>query len=127
MASNTFRSDPRRAAELALHIADYAFGCGFTAKPHLVADLVVAMQKSARAAKRWAEIYCSYPTTDKQQRLAESREKRETARINGALAGMFTPHEPPTIELGGDPRGPCARLHLPGQRGDGWGEGFAIY
>ena len=33
----------------------------------------------------------------------------------------------PAAQLGGDPPGPCARLHIPGQRGDSWGDGFAIY
>ena len=134
MASNTFRSDPRRAAELACILTQYAASVGATVKPHLLADTVAAMQKAARAAKRWAEIDCSYPTTDKQQRLAESRERRETARLNGMLAAIVehgthgaTAPNFPHVELGGDPRGPCARLHIPGQRGDGWGEGFAIY
>lgn len=130
MASNTFRSDPLRAAQLAALLAVHSAECGMIPAPHRIAATVIAMQKAARAAKRWAETECSYPTTEKQQRLAQAREARDTANITAELRAMVTVQsadKAPTIELGGDPRGPCARLHIPGQRGDGWGDGFAIY
>ena len=129
MASNTFRSDPKRAAELAVILAQHAAECGASPTPHRVATLVVDMQKAARTAKRWAENECNYPTTEEQQKRAARREERALHAINEELAAYFqgTKDSPPTIELGGDPRGPCARLHVPGQRGDGWGDGFAVY
>jgi hypothetical protein len=38
-------------------------------------------------------------------------------------------HSPPEarVKLGGDPRGRCASLLLPGVFGDGWGDGFSIF
>lgn len=139
MASNTFRSDPRRAAELACILTLYASSVGATVKPHILADTVAAMQKAARSAKRQALRPPAYPwprTVDAEAR-AYKRRDREQAKLNGMLEalrmvrhpdGSASGHgNPPTVELGGDPRGPCARLHVPGQRGDGWGEGFGIY
>jgi hypothetical protein len=34
---------------------------------------------------------------------------------------------PARVELGGDPRGACAWLKVPGLEGDGFGDGFGIY
>lgn len=146
MASNTFRSDPRRAAELACILTLYATRVGAEVKPHILADTVAAMQKAARSAKRQAEHACNYGyPTEAAEARAFKRQEREQAKLNDMLANMVradasevpiitdTKGIPalatagPTVELGGDPRGPCAVLHIPGQRGDGWGEGFGIY
>jgi hypothetical protein len=130
MASNTFRSDPERAAELAVILAIYARDCGADPVPHKVASLVCEMQAAARSAKRAAENACNYPMSEAQQARAAKREEKAQTNINAALRdAMRVPgHEVgPRIELGGDPRGPCARLHIPGQRGDSWGDGFAVY
>lgn len=129
MASNTFRSDPRRAAELACILTLYASSVGVAVKPHLLADAVAAMQKAARSAKRQAEHACNYGyRDDAHEARAMKRRDREQTRINDMLCAFAASAEArATVELGGDPRGPCARLHIPGQRGDGWGEGFAIY
>ena len=54
----------------------------------------------------------------------------EGARDGRTVAELMHAAEaeaPPTVEMGGVPRGPCATLHIPGRRGDGWGAGFAIY
>jgi hypothetical protein len=133
MASNTFRSDPKRAAELAVILARHCAD----AAPHKVASLVCEMQAAARSAKRAAENACNYPMSEEQQARADKRQERAQAKINAALLDLgVVRHDDgsangyraaPTIELGGDPRGPCARLHIPGQRGDGWGDGFAVY
>jgi len=129
MASNTFRSDPRRAAELACILTLYASSVGAAVKPHLLADTVAAMQKAARAAKRQAEHACNYGyPTEAAEEHAMKRQDREQRKLNDMLCAFAASAEArATVELGGDPRGPCARLHIPGQRGDGWGEGFAIY
>ena len=131
MASNTFRSDPRRAAELACILTQYAMWRGADVKPHLLADAVAAMQKAARAAKRQAEHACNYGyRDDAHEARAMKRQDRQQTKLNADLRELMrTPGDEiaPRIELGGDPRGTCARLHIPGQRGDGWGEGFAIY
>ncbi|OYT68906.1 MAG: hypothetical protein CFK52_14280, partial [Chloracidobacterium sp. CP2_5A] len=65
---------------------------------------------------------------------AEARAAKREARCEAAFAAAIREalaldpvEEAPRITLGGDPRGPCGRLHIPGLRGDGWGEGFALY
>lgn len=126
--SDTYRSDPKRAAELACILTLHIALRSVAPKPHILAGVVADMQKVARTAKRAAENACNYPMTEKQQAAAEKRQNKAQTKINTALAQMMPGHaEAPTIELGGDPRGPCARLHIPGQKGDGWGEGFAVY
>ena len=136
MASNTYRSDPHRAAELAAVLTAYlCTELRLQPAPHKVAKVVCAMQKAARSAKRQAEHACNYGYRD-DAHMARTmrRQDRTQARLNIALldlaeGGAHSTVEPyaPTVELGGDPRGPCARLHIPGQRGDGWGDGWAIY
>lgn len=131
--SDTYRSSPERAAELAVILANHAHRCGLTVGPHRIARAVVAMQKAARSAKRRAEHACNYGCDDKQEQAQERWTNRTQATINAQLlelvdGGTFAAEHAPTLELGGDPRGPCARLRVPGQRGDGWGgEGFGVY
>lgn len=128
--ADTFRSDPRRAAELATVLTLYAVQVGATVKPHLLADAVMTMQKAARGAKRQAEHARNYGyRDDAAEARAYKRRDKAQAKLNDMLCAMANAValNPPTVELGGDPRGPCAYLRIPGQRGDGWGEGFAIY
>ena len=137
MASDSFRSDPERAAQLAVYLAIHAQKRGVTPAPGLIARTVVAMQKAARSAKRAAEYACSYPVTEAQEARAEKRAARDTARLNSELRAMVGNMAAwgatdgfPTVTLGGAPRGSCrscGTLHIPGQPGDGWGDGFAIY
>ena len=131
MASDTYRSDPRRAAELACILTLHASSVGATVRPHILADAVAAMQKAARAAKRESERACDYGyASEAAANRAVNRTHKAQARLNAQLVPLFGTDNveiTPTVELGGDPRGPCARLHIPGQRGDGWGGGFAIY
>lgn len=131
MTSDTFRSDPRRAAELATVLTLYAVQVGATVKPHLMADAIMAMQKAARSAKRQAEHVCNYgyPTEAAEARAFKRRDKAQH-KLNMLLVPLFGTDNVdivPRVELGGGPRSPCATLHVPGQRGDGWGEGFGIY
>ena len=134
MASDSYRSDPKRAAELAVMLAAILKGEVMAGDASRIADMVVAMQKAARSSKRAAEIACNYAMTEAQQERAAKREERMQAKINEGLHAYFGRKcggdgdgETLRIELGGDPRGPCATLHIPGQRGDGWGDGFAVY
>lgn len=121
----------------------------FSATPTSVASVVTAMQAATRAAKKFAEDACNYDLGDSDDpRSASARRQRAQDRkeseINKRLAhpalihpDYWSPEDkaaPPMnpasaarITLSGDPRGPCARLHIPGMRGDGWGDGFAIY
>lgn len=135
MASDTFRSDPERAAQLAVYLAMHCAACGVAPSPVRISRAVVAMQKAARSAKRAAERACNYPMTEAQAAAAERRLARATAKLNDELRAMIPARDKPngdyayaaTVTLGGDPRGSCGQLHIPGQRGDGWGDGFAIY
>ena len=125
------RSDPKRGAELAAIIAQYCASIGASPGPHHIAAAVMALQKAARSAKRQAERACDYGyRDDAHEARAMKRQVRAQDKLAEQLAELVHAAEAaalPTVELGGDPRGPCARLKIPGQRGDGWGGGFAIY
>ena len=131
--SPTFRA-ATLAAILARHYPN--------AMPHRVALAVDAMQRAARSARQFETHRCHYPVTEAQEARGQNRTAKAQAAINATLARarLFvnqhgntpdhddTPHAAPaTVSLGGDPRGPCGSLMVPGLRGDGWGDGFAIY
>lgn len=126
------RSSPERAAELAAILALYlAQELRVSAHPHRIAKVAMAMQKAARSAKRQAEHVCNKYgyRDDAHEARGMRRRDRVQEQINEMLRELVKGAEyAPTVELGGDPRGPCAWLKIPGQRGDGWGgEGYAIY
>lgn len=125
-----------RAAELSAILARHYPD----ATPHSIAEVVAEMQRATRSAKRFAEDQCNFDLgdpDDARSNYARRSKRQDSAeqRINGRLAHISLIErctqavhtEPAKVDLGGDPRGPCGRLHVPGQRGDGWGEGFAIY
>jgi len=121
-----------RAAELAALLARHYPA----ATPDRVAFAVLAMQRAARAAKRFAEDRCNYDLGEAREARRQRREDAAEAAVNAWLASRYLSpasaadeaHESPArLALGGDPRGACGRLHIPGQRGDGWGDGFAVY
>lgn len=117
------------------------------ATPHAVALVVHAMQAATRRAKKFAEDRCNYDLGDPDdKRSSYSRRRRAQDKaeiaINRCLGyvdlfgyqpygdhstNRFNSDNPAKIDLGGDPRGACGRLIIPGMAGDGWGEGFAIY
>jgi hypothetical protein len=101
------------------------------ARPHMIGRVVYEMQQSARAAVAWETKRCNVPMTEKQEEAGAARLTKLQDGINASLVDMATTSDtyraPATVSLGGDPRGPCARLMIPGERGDGFGEGFAIY
>ena len=134
-----------RAAELAALLARH-----YQAAPvGAIAAVVDDMQRAARAAKRHAEALCSYEWAEARAPVWTRQESRAAERINARLARIrlqpvdmpaMPPHAtgcdgdgyelhpaPASIRLGGDPRGPCGYLSIPGLPGDGWGDGFAIY
>lgn len=107
-----------RAAKLAAILARQYPGMDETA----VAVLVSKMQKAARIAKKW-ELKCCNDTLDEAaQDSGQNRLQKLQDQINGTLSTGSV-----KISLGGDPRGPCASMIVSGQRGDGWGDGYAIY
>jgi hypothetical protein len=52
---------------------------------------------------------------------------RDSTLANRARVQLLSTENLARVQLGGDARGRCAALLLPGVAGDGWGDGFAIY
>ena len=129
MASDSFRSDPERAAQLAVYLAQYLHPLSNPPAPGLIARTVVAMQKAARSAKRSEEALCNYDYGAGATEKRHARMAKAVAKLNADLNALAASAglSAPTVTLGGDPRGSCGTLHIPGQPGDGWGDGFAIY
>jgi hypothetical protein len=126
-------SSEYRAAELGALLARH-----YPEAPvHLVARVVRQMQAAAKWSVRTEVRRCNYSETE----AGESRRLRREAALEHELALVLgslrllpdrssddREHAAPCrVELGGDPRGPCARLHVPGERGDGFGDGFGIW
>ena len=138
--SDRSQSPAFRAAELAAILARHYPD----ASPYRIASVVAEMQRATRAAKAFAEARCNYDLGDPDDSKSDyarryKRQENAAARINAMLAwtDISPSRHDETIDrkhglaakivLGGDPRGACGRLIIPGQRGDGWGDGFAIY
>lgn len=128
------KQSTERAAELAALLARHYPEAPYVA----VARVVLAMQKAARVAVRWETRRCNEPMTEEQDDRGRRRLARLAVRLDDVLAtaglrGAAYPGDrpkhgdPACVRLGGDPRGACAYLIVPGERGDGWGAGFAIY
>lgn len=127
-------NDPRfRAAELGALLARHYPD----APHHLVARVVFDLQTAARRAKSLSTKSSNgelSPTQEvKASRWCETQAEKfatvfASVSLNVGLGTSQGVHlSPASVDFGGDPRGPCARLTIPGQRGDGWGEGFAVY
>ena len=118
----------QRAAELAALIARHS-----TLPPHQIAAHVLHLQRIARQAVTIATNLCNIP--DYQETFARRAAKlREYAnKICAEIGNATVPNRGCWSEVGGDPRGPCLRLLIEGERGDGWGadnEGqgsYAVY
>ena len=129
------KPDPARAAELAAILAHKYPYC----RPVMVARVIVEAVKLARYAKSRAELECSYPMTEENINRAARRMERAAAKVNHDLASAIygaelsrhdaeTAINTPRCEFGGDPRGCCGKLVVPGMDGDGWGrDGFPLY
>ena len=141
-----FENDSRyRAASLGALLARHYP----EATPHSIASVVFAMQRATRTAKKFAEDQCNFDLGDPDdKRSAYARRRRAQDKAEFAItermfdAELIVPEyrstdcrrmginglpEAARLNLGGDPRGPCGRLIIPGVRGDGFGDGFAIY
>jgi hypothetical protein len=87
--------------------------------PHMAEAVTVELVRLAGSIKALAEADCNYGLTDRQEsRMVKLQERfRDIAEALGFEA-----------RTGGDPRGACAYLIDPNDRkGDGWGEGWAVY
>jgi hypothetical protein len=107
-----------------------------------VALAVREMQGAARTAVAWEVKRCNVPMREGEDERGTARLERLEGRLNATLAHAKL-HAHPTVEelhkrcapmetparlsLGGDPRGACAWLKVPGLEGDGFGDGFGIY
>lgn len=127
-------SPTKRAAELGCLLARHYPD----APMHMIGSVVDAMQHATRQAVRWEVKRCNDPMTEAQDERGHARLRRLQEGLNGLLAyrrlfaedgGDRSMSEAlqARVQLGGDPRGPCGRLVIPGTKGDGWGDGFAIY
>ena len=132
------KSDPKRAAELGALLARHYP----EASIHCVALAVREMQGAARTAVAWEVKRCNVPMPEAVRERGTARLAKLQDRLNamldhaklhahptvGELHKRCAPMEDPArVKLGGDPRGPCARLIVPELQGDGFGDGFAIY
>ena len=122
-----------RAAELAAIIARHS-----TLPPHQIAAHVTHLQRIARQAVTIATNLCNVPDYQETYDRRIDRLRLHTAEICEALDreriyGMATPTRLFNFAIGGDPRGPCLRLLIEGERGDGWGQAndgtgsYAVY
>lgn len=94
-------------------------GEGAVIPPHQVEAYAVELVRLAGLIKAEAEAACSYERTPAQEAADEKNQARFAAL---AQALGFE------ARTGGDPRGACAYLIDPADRkGDGWGEGWAVY
>lgn len=87
--------------------------------PHHAEAYAAEFVRLARSIHHLCEAACNYELSQAQESRLENLRNRFT-RLANALGFE--------AETGGDPRGPCARLIDPDdRRGDGFGEGWAVY
>lgn len=126
----TRRINGSRSACLGAWLALHGAKIGADVHPYQLGRIVDDMQRATRAAKSWGVRLCNEPMDDRQHDRGMSRIHRMQAKINARLVELFGTDDVdlcPRVEIGGDPRGACGFLHIPGIQGDGWGPGFAIY
>jgi hypothetical protein len=100
--------------------------------PYAIAAIVERLQKAARGTVARLTKACNYPITEREQENIDAWIKRQETALNATLESEFANKygvEPPTVSMGGDPRGPCVFLKIPGRKGDGWDSdaGFGVY
>jgi hypothetical protein len=108
-----------RPAFIAALIMDRVRTTSGALAPHLAAYYAAEFVRLAVSIHSLCEAACNYELSPGQETRLANLEKR-FHRLAEALGFE--------AETGGDPRGPCARLIDPDDRkGDGFGEGFAVY
>ena len=108
----------QRAAELSALIARHS-----TLPPHQIAAHVLHLQRIARQAVTIATNLCNIPDYQETFDRRISRLRFHADDICLALQPSADADHMVRVfrtELGGDPRGPCLRLLIEGERGDGW-------
>jgi hypothetical protein len=89
-------------------------------RPDQLAALILDMQQDTRAAKRHALIALRHGKEGVMDHVASQIAFAARLASLGAPTGT-------TVEFGGDPRGSCGRLIIPGVKGDGLRGDFPIY
>jgi hypothetical protein len=117
-----------RAAQLAVLLTRHYP----SASAHSIANIIAEAQSAASAAKSWAIRCCNESLDDRRYQLGERRIDRLETDLNDLLTSLpnaRAARQDATVRLGGDPRGACGRLIIPGMPGDGWGDAgeYAIY
>ena len=117
----------QRAAELAVVLGRHYPN----ATAERIGILVIAMQKAAQLAQRWeAKMLNEHMPSPVIERGNQHIERAET-QINLELIALGRDDAFPaaisSVWLGGDARGNCGELRVPGLLGDGVGGGFPIY
>jgi hypothetical protein len=104
-----------------------------------VISIVEVFRTAARSASNFERRRRDTSMSKHGEDLWRQRLDREEARLNDTLSRTLLRSpaydgdrgplhgQPVKITLGGDPRGPCAYLIVPGQTGDAGGSGFAVY
>lgn len=115
------KESTQRAAELAALIARHS-----TLPPHQIAAHVTHLQRIARQLKTIAERACNGYLPPGASRYLTDEQRSSKLQLRAAdIAETLAPAIKAWV--GGDPRGPCLRLLIEGERGDGFGDGFAVY
>lgn len=108
-----------RPAFIAALIMDRVRTTGGALAPHVAALYAAEFVRLGTAIHSLCEAACNYELSPGQETRLANLEKRFHALAEALGFEAST---------GGDPRGPCARLIDPDdRRGDGFGEGFAVY
>jgi hypothetical protein len=108
-----------RVAFLAALIMDRVRTDEGAIRPHLASYYAAEFVRLAKSIHHLCEAACNYELSAMQEKRLENLEKR-FHRLAEALGFE--------ARTGGDPRGACAYLIDPDDRkGDGFGEGFAVY
>ncbi len=112
--------DRLRAAELASALTVFKCSRAFETEiqklnPHQIARIVLQLQREASAQKTAATNLCN---------IADYQETydKKTASARARVAKLLEPFPGVKARLGGDPRGACFYLAVPGIGGDGWDE-----
>ena len=114
-----------RAAELAALIARHS-----ALPPNQIAAHVTHLQRIARQLQAIEQRACNgvetgnpeYPHRDRtpaEYNRDKAREKKLAIRAQACASNLAHRRGSMTVEVGGDPRGPCLRLLIEGERGDG--------
>jgi hypothetical protein len=111
-----------RAAQLAVLLARHYP----SASAYDIAGIIAKAQSATSAAKSWAIRCCNESLDNRQYQLGDRRIDRMQRELNESLTNLCkwaTDYsQDATVRLGGDPRGACGHLLIPGMPGDGWGD-----